>query len=128
MSNFYSYEDIHKTISYVASEQSPVGLFVYIYFPASLAVHRLVPTLIFYKSIFKIMLLWIGSSECRKTEDTRHTWVLMEVFPGSLIPKVHLALFANTVQKLLIISFSSVLGSKKTLTPFGASYKPKLDT
>ena len=39
--------------------------------------------------------------------------------PGSLIPKVQLALFANKVLKLLITSFSSVLGSKKTLTPFG---------
>ena len=33
--------------------------------------------------------------------------------PGSLIPKVQLALFANKVWKLLITSFSSVLGSKK---------------
>ena len=47
--------------------------------------------------------------------------VLMSVFPGSLILKMQLALFANKVWKLLITSFSSVLGSKKTLTPFGTS-------
>ena len=47
--------------------------------------------------------------------------VLMAVFPGSLIPKVQLALFVNKVWKLLITFFSSVLGSKKTLIPFGTS-------
>ena len=39
--------------------------------------------------------------------------------PASLIPKVQLALFANKVWNLSITSFSSVLDSKKTLTPFG---------
>ena len=51
----------------------------------------------------------------------------MAVCPGSLIPKAQLALFANKVWKLLITSFSSVLGSKKTLNPFGTSWKPKLE-
>ena len=40
---------------------------------------------------------------------------------GSLIQKVQLALFANKEWKLLITSFSSVLDSKKTLTPFGTN-------
>ena len=36
--------------------------------------------------------------------------VSMAVFPGSLIPKVQIALFANKVWKLLTTSFSSALG------------------
>ena len=39
----------------------------------------------------------------------------------ALIPKVQLTLFADKVRKLLMTSFLSVLGSKKTLTPFGTN-------
>ena len=47
------------------------------------------------------------------------------VFPGSLIPKMQLVLFANKVWKLLITSFLSVLCSKETLSPFWDKLKTK---
>ena len=43
----------------------------------------------------------------------------MVVFPGSLILKVQLALYANKMWKLLSIFFSSVLDSNKTLPLLG---------
>ena len=68
---------------------------------------------------------WSLADPCADLVSRLHVQVrIMDNFGlngGWLIPKVQLALYANKVWTLLITFFSSVLGSKKTLTHFRTS-------